>query len=142
MVNFQIHEIFIKNFGGVALGLKFQKLKIHHNKLLIMKFYQWNKSLKRKNFFFEKCEQTAEISWHFFLNIGATKKCFIWNCLEIQREIQKYYFQGSIFKKDFRIFSRTLNSGNFSGSFWNICVGHVCHFYTKFFFRKFKTGSS
>ena len=41
MVNFQIHEIFIKNFGGVALGLKFQKLKIHHNQVLIIKLSQW-----------------------------------------------------------------------------------------------------
>ena len=90
MVNFQIHEIFIKNFGGVAPGLKFQKLKIHHNKLLIMKFSQWNKSLKRKNFFFEKCEQTAEISWLFFWDVKISKKSIKENFVVFYRDVKTY----------------------------------------------------
>ena len=73
MVNFKFYEIFIKNFGGVARGLKFQKLKIHHNQQLIMKFSSVLPKFEKILIFFEKCKQTAEISWPFFSAIVAQK---------------------------------------------------------------------
>ena len=53
-------------FLGHAPKLNFINLKIHYNQLFIMTFSHWDQNLKRKIYFFEKCKQTAEISWHFF----------------------------------------------------------------------------
>ena len=62
MVNFQIHEIFIKKFWGRGQGLKFLKIGNSSQSATFNEISIVLPKFEKDLFFFEKCKQTAEIS--------------------------------------------------------------------------------